>query len=353
MRFLACHHPNIKQLDLFPSRVAGTRIGDGGSILRPFVPEKPLAFYQYLAGFTSLTHLSGTFAWFEKQPFLVLSRLPHLESISIYMDEDETGPYKDLDSLISDQSFPSLRELTLDRSHLYQALRVMRAERFSGRLTTLRLGIEDVDFGFDDIHGCWEIEDSDFPSLFGSVPHLNHLEVTVYEPDVLLPFDYLTLPSLLELPLQSMVLHGVTLEDVELATEELEVAWPQLTELRVTDYVASLYEISCFLVIPNLRYLELKLDLHNPKRSGPFCESVPLTSLEVLKSSKGGHMCSSLEEMDIIARMLLSYWPGLKQIEWATEDTLTLALVEQLNNQLAMVRQSRTLTSETLPGRLD
>ncbi|KAG8691238.1 hypothetical protein FRC08_010224 [Ceratobasidium sp. 394] len=334
-------HPDLKQLDLFPSREADQRIGDGGSILRPFLPKKTLTFYQHLAGFTSLTHLSGTYAWFEKKPFLVLSRLPHLESISIYLDEDETGPYDRLDSLLSDDSFPSLRELTLDRSRLYQALTLMEAKRFVGRLTTLRLGIEDVDFGFDDIHGEWELEDSGFPRLFQSVPRLNHLEVTVYEADVLLPFNYLILPTLLELPLQSLVLRGVTLEDIQMATEELEAVWPQLTELRVPDYDAPLSEIALFEVVPSLRFLELKLHLLNPKGPSPFHEQVPHTSLEVLKSSEGGHMCSSPEEMDIVVRTLLFYWPKLKRIEWTTDDVPTLGLVEQLNNKLEVARQSQ------------
>ncbi|KAG9090970.1 hypothetical protein FRC06_000802 [Ceratobasidium sp. 370] len=344
MQFLTHHRSSIKRLGLFPSRRANKHTGDEERILRPFLPEKTLAFYQYLTGFTSLTHLSGTPAWFKEKPFLALSRLPRLESIAIYFNEDDTRPYEDLDSLLSDNSFPLLRELTLDRSYLYQTSKVMQAKRFVGRLTTLGLGIEDIDVGFDDIHGSWEIGESNFPNLFRSVPGLNHLKVTVCESDVLLPFDYLTLQSLLELPLQSMVLHGITLEDVETTTGGPEVAWPQLTELRVPDHVASLYDISLFLAIPNLRYLELTLDLRNPKKARPFRELVPSTSLEVLKSSAGGQMCSSLEEVDTVARTLLSYWPGLKRIEWATtEAEHILSLVEQLNNQLAVVRQSQTL----------
>ncbi|KAG9122179.1 hypothetical protein FRC07_001558 [Ceratobasidium sp. 392] len=297
------YHPKIKQLDLFPSRAANKHVGDGGKILQPLLPGKTLGFgYQHLARLTTLTHLSGTFAWFEQKPVLILAKLPNLESISIYLDEDDTGPCQNLNSLLSDDSFPSLRELTLDRAHIFQALRVLKAGRLVGRLTTLRLGIEDEDFGFDNIHGVWETEDYRFPDLFTHATHLNHLEVTVYEPDILLPFDQYILWALLELPIQTMKLHGVRLDDVELVTEEMDVAWPDLTDLRIPDYPVTLYDISDFALMSGLRYLEVQLDFRNPKKYTPFRELQPVKSLGVIKSSAGGHMCSTSEEMDSIAR---------------------------------------------------
>ncbi|KAG9120701.1 hypothetical protein FRC07_003694 [Ceratobasidium sp. 392] len=244
----------------------------------------------------------------------------------------------DLNSILSDNSFPALRELTLDRASIFQALSVMRAEQLVGRLTALRLGIEDEDFGFNNIYGIWEIEDYQFPQLFENIPRLNHLEVTVYEPDVLFPFNQYVLWPLLELPLiKSMVLRGICLEDVQMVTEELEVAWPDLSELRVPNSAALLYDLSELLVILNLHYLELQLELRNPEKCYPYRKFSPVTSLEVIRSSAGGHMCLSPEEMDLAACTLLSFWPELKQIEWDTTDTSTLDLVKQLNDTLAVI----------------
>ncbi|KAG8796171.1 hypothetical protein FRC12_003762 [Ceratobasidium sp. 428] len=342
MHFLMRSRPKLKRLDLFPSREADKHIGDGGTILRPYLSGKTLEFYQYLAGSTTLTHLSGTFAWFEKKVVLILARLPNLESISIYLDEDDTGPYVDLNSLLSDDSFPALRELTLDRAHIFQALRVMRAERLVGRLTTLRLGIEDETFGFNNIYGVWETEDYRFQDLFAKVTRLNHLEVTVYEPDVLLPFDQHILWQLLELPIQTMKLHGIRLDDVELVTEEIDVAWPNLIDLRIPDYPVTLYDTSDFAQMSGLRFLEVQLDLRNPKEWTLFRELQPIKSLEVIKSSAGGHMCSTAEEMDFVARTLLEHWPELKRIEWDTTDVATIERARQLNDQIKLVRKANT-----------
>ncbi|QRV95819.1 hypothetical protein RhiJN_23837 [Ceratobasidium sp. AG-Ba] len=345
MQFLAHHGPKLQRLDLFPSEEAESHIGDGGSILRPFLPGKTLKFSEYLGNFNSLVHLSGTFEWFEKKPFQILSRLPRLQSILIY--SEEPAGEDDLDSLLSDNSFPSLRELTFERVHVMDVLSVMFNERFVKRITTLRLGVEDENFGFDNIHGIWETEESSIPRLFEHLTNLKHLEVTVYEPDILLPLDQYILWQLLELPLEILILRGVNMEDWELATEEMDVTWPDMIELRAFDCSITFGELYEYALIPRLRQIEFQLDFRSPcKPSLGHREQMPVNpSLEVIKSSAGGHMCSTAERLDMAANGLLVHWPNLKRIEWDTEDEVTLRLVDQLNAKLNAARAALAASS--------
>ncbi|QRW10125.1 hypothetical protein RhiLY_09124 [Ceratobasidium sp. AG-Ba] len=338
MQFLAHQGPKLQSLDLFPSEEAESHIGDGGNILRPFLPGKTLKFFEYIANFNSLVHLSGTFEWFEKKPFRILSRLPHLESISIY--SDEPAAEDDLDSLLANNSFPSLRELAFERVHVNDVLGVAFNERFIQRVTTLRLGSEEEHLGFDNIHGIWDTEESSIPRIFEHLTNIKHLEFTVYEPDILLPFDQYILGPLLEIPLKTLILRGVDVEDWQLLTEERDEAWPDMTELRIFDYTVTLDELCEYALMPSLRQIEFKLNFRGTRKPWPgYREQVLVNpSLEVIKSSQGGTMCSTTEEMDIIANALLVHWPNLKRIEWDTEDEVTLRLVDQLNAKLNAAR---------------
>ncbi|QRV81345.1 hypothetical protein RhiJN_09360 [Ceratobasidium sp. AG-Ba] len=348
MQFLAHSRARVEHLDLFPSREAYKYTSDRENILRQFLPGKTKDYYEYLPQFDSITHLNGTLGWFEKEPFPELGRLPHLRSIHLYMDEDTTGPYPDLDSLISEDSFPFLDELKIDRPFIDQLLGVLVNQSFVKRLNTLILGILDEYFGFDSIHGVWELEEYSFSSLWENLSNLKHLEIAVYKPAVLLPLDSTVIGNLLNLPLQTLTLRGVEIQDLHVATEEMSVLWPELTELIIPDCLIDLADISIYALIPNLSYIELALNLRSPQELKHTRRLTPVKSLEVIRSSaRASYMCSSQKDMDLVIRSLLTVWPGLKRIEWEldTKDELTLALYKQLNEKLDASRQPGSLNS--------
>ncbi|KAG9118793.1 hypothetical protein FRC07_006515 [Ceratobasidium sp. 392] len=240
-----------------------------------------------------------------------------------------------LNSLLSDNSFPSLQELALDRLPLSRTLGVMHVEHLVRRLTTLRLGLEEEGFALDEIDDHWY---SGFLNLFKYTPCLRHFALDVYGLKTFVQlFDNPTFQLLVELPFQSLVLRGISLEHVEFAPEGAEAIWSNLVELRTPDCIVSFSQLWNFAIIPNLRYLKVTLLLINPQDPGLFREISPVGSLEVIRFNRG-EMCSRPEEVDFIAGTLLSYWPNLKRIEWGTP----ASLAEELDNQLAALKPSET-----------
>ncbi|KAG9088298.1 hypothetical protein FRC07_012620, partial [Ceratobasidium sp. 392] len=285
MQLLTRHKPNITKLDLFPSLRARGYSEDAWLTVRQISPEEPLPFYKYIAGFTSLTHLSGSAVWLERNAFLVLSRLPCLESITIYVDRGDFRISSKLNSLLSDASFPSLQELALEKLAICQTAAVMSMERLVSRLTTLRLGIAEDRFELDDVYEYWR---SDFSDLFRHTPHLHHFTLNLYEPETgTVQFDEMVLQPLVQLPLRSLVLHDISLEDAELAPKGVETIWPNLTELRMPDHLVPFHELWKFTTVPNLRHLEVLLCLRDPKKPNPTREVTPVKSLEVIRSDGG------------------------------------------------------------------
>ncbi|KAG9091023.1 hypothetical protein FS749_000120 [Ceratobasidium sp. UAMH 11750] len=107
LRSVMVHRPALRRLGLYPHMEIGNFGEEGESSFLAFLSGAP--FYQYVAGVTSLRHLSGILAWFEDEALKVIGQLTHLETISIYSGFDEPGAHGELE--MADDSFPSLRGL--------------------------------------------------------------------------------------------------------------------------------------------------------------------------------------------------------------------------------------------------
>ncbi|KAF8600043.1 hypothetical protein BDV93DRAFT_511261 [Ceratobasidium sp. AG-I] len=80
LKALTHHGPDLHELSLFPDPEFGHYQSEREHNLFTFVSGNP--FYHYLVGANSLRHLSGAMAWLQREPLLVLGKLPLLENIT-------------------------------------------------------------------------------------------------------------------------------------------------------------------------------------------------------------------------------------------------------------------------------
>ncbi|KAG8739878.1 hypothetical protein FRC12_016176 [Ceratobasidium sp. 428] len=103
--------------------------------------------------------------------------------------------------------------------------------------------------------------------------------------------------------------------------------------------------ISCFAALPELRQLELQLDL-----SGPTPVYNPAVSpLVTLEASSGSTIFSKFEDMDRIAHTLLNIFPNLARVVWANDPLSArvgqpvIERVGFLNGHLTTLKELRAL----------
>ncbi|KAG8749664.1 hypothetical protein FRC12_013292 [Ceratobasidium sp. 428] len=335
------HNPSIQRLDLYVSRGIGGKNEDGESHFLAILPGD--TFYHYIAAATSLRHLSGTCTWFEKEPLVILSHLPNLEQIDLKIDSAKTFDSA-TNSLLSDESFPSLRRFAIDTPFCNQTVLIMSTPRLVKRLTTLSLTFESRNLAI------WDQFETPWTEMFGKLithtPRLNSLELRIPSMRFLFPLNENMLKILAGLPLQTLILGGIVLEkDTEI--RDLVTTLSGLTELRVLDQEVTLIQLNAFAEMPKLRHLELKLMFKAPE----LALNLPVSSapIEVIECSKeGGEMCKKSEDVERIARNLRFYWPNLKQIEWnAYPDSRTMDMLDLLNDRLETLEHAEVLRENT------
>ncbi|KAF8599982.1 hypothetical protein BDV93DRAFT_559804 [Ceratobasidium sp. AG-I] len=296
-------HSNIQELSLFPDSLLGCHRDDGENSLLFFVSGK--AFYQYLVGANQLRRLSGTMAWLKPEPLLVLGRLPLLESITIYSSFD-THDWSD-EPEVSEDSFPSLQQLSMHEVDPYDLLQVLRTGNMFQHVTSLDLGFDVTQFLPEEPVELWMIETL-FPVL-SNVPHLCDFSLKIPALEDKEPLTVIT-PSVLGI-FSALPLKSVTLGNMEWPfrswPHNLGISWPLVTKLSLPDQALSLDLLHRFAVLPQLEYLELKLDvqwLENPSTPGPGPRA-PLHTLVSTHDEPEDRDISSADEVVQYAFILL------------------------------------------------
>lgn len=322
------HRPNIRQLSLFQDASSSHRLDDENSSILLFVSGAP--YYQHLASASTLQHLTGTTAWLQPEPWLVLSRLPQLESITLYLCADE--PPHQSQNRLSSQSFRSLRQFSTRGVGPNDILRVLSSSYNIRHVTSLELDfhIYALDPSVDP--ATWAIEVM-FPALTNFL-HLCHLSIKpTRSRDPLVVIGTSVLDVLSRLPLKTVHLGGMVCPSSPWP-ENFTAAWPLVTSLSLPAQPGTAESLFHFATLPNLEHLELKLDLGwSPDVVHPSYSQAPLLTLESsvtdlvyenLWAADGmaRYVVTSLQpsaaEADcVMCSWLLSYWPVLDRVVWS------------------------------------
>ncbi|KAG8796178.1 hypothetical protein FRC12_003769 [Ceratobasidium sp. 428] len=340
--------PKLEKLGLFPDYEVGKYGDEGESNFLAMLSGDQ--FYMYITGATSLRHLSGSLAWIDDEPLLVLGQLPYLETITV-SSADEVSMA--LEFKLPEDSFPSLRGLFLHKMNPFFAMPILGLTPLLRGLTSLDLHIV---MGLLDEEGV----DSDswladfFPCL-ANAPRVENLKIylegqTKHEPIEPFEIDEDALDTMSQLPLQYLQLRDLVLGSETLQNMDLDVAWPSLTHLEIPAQSVSLTGLAKFVAIPSLQHLELQLDLQ--RESVPEYYDLGQSSLVTLVTSKGGKVCSKFADVDFVARALLSMAPRLTCVTWPTpgkntfkNEILQYERAEILNGYLSSLREINRLQS--------
>ncbi|KAG9080600.1 hypothetical protein FRC06_006374 [Ceratobasidium sp. 370] len=343
MKYIAAHRPKLQRLGLFPHYELGIRGEEGESSLLAFLSGND--FYEYMADLTSLREISGTLAWFQDEALLALGQLPYLETLAAYSGYGEPGG--SLDFKLPDGLFPSLRHLILHDLHPYDATCVL----FYGPPLLRNLTSLDVQFylnGLDDRDQDDDNEwfNEDLFSHLENAPNLGELKLVAFPRDetknVVCALDESSMRILSALPLHTLSLHYIGFAhdalDMDLAT-----IFPSLTRLEMPSRLVSLATLPYFTRIPSLQYLELCLDLRNEVVLG--LDDAGQYDLTTLATGAGGEICTTFDDMDSVARILLSMWPNLTCLAWPRPDEATKPEIlkyewaESLNAHITSLRE--------------
>ncbi|KAF8599983.1 hypothetical protein BDV93DRAFT_511215 [Ceratobasidium sp. AG-I] len=278
---LAQDQIDLQELCLFPDAKLDPREEGEHTFLAPISREP---FYHHLLGTKNLRHLSGTMAWLQHKPRLVLSKLPLLESIAIYSDYD--APAGDT-HYISRTRSRDLRVAFWDSQNFI---------------------ITDMDDGDP---------------------------LTAITPPVL---DILS-----TLPLQSVTLGRMDCPLIPWPNN-FEIAWPLVTKLSMPHQELSLDLLHHFAALPKLEYLEPELNVEwisTPTIPKPG----PHAPLHTLVSTYKDAEERDFLDVDKIVRWLLSHWPKLSHMicsecdEWGMlVDTPDHEYFDLLNRRFAELR---------------
>lgn len=279
---LTQHKPNLRELTLYPESGLGYYHEDGESNLLMFLSGEP--FHHYLVGLNQLRHLTGSISWLKPQQRLVLSRLPLLETITIYSSFDTAEWDEEIEVLEAPEppepeppevpaySFPSLRRLSMYDVRHSDMIKVLRASYMFRHITHL-----DVDFHVFEPHleepiDAWMI--GDFFPVFSHMPCLCDLRIKIFRSDDEEPLWVLS-AAVLEifsvLPLQSVTLCNMGCPFLPWP-HNFEIAWSLVTKLCMPDQTLALDTLIPFTTLPKLEYLELRLDviwLYDPVEPEP------------------------------------------------------------------------------------
>ncbi|QRV95817.1 hypothetical protein RhiJN_23835 [Ceratobasidium sp. AG-Ba] len=325
------HQPSLQRLDLYAAQEVGANDDDGESFLLALIPTE--LFYRHINNVHTLRHLCGTCAWFQEEPLVILSQLPVLETIDLHINSET--PHPDMNSLLSDNSFPALRRLIIDTPFCDRAITFMSTPNLVKRLTSLSLAFESRNLTIHD--HFWTPWPEIFCNAIAHTPHLKSLEILLTCLTFLFPINKNMLNVLSKLPLQTLILGGVAFDEdtgTDATIQDMIAALPKLTELRLLHQEVTLSQLLEFGRMPNLRHLELKLDFSKPVAvSECAVSSAPIECIE--GSREGGEMCKKKSQAHLIARNLKLCWPNLKRIEWrAFPISSILDMLDLINEEL-------------------
>lgn len=131
LRNISSGCPNLELLEIFPSNITG------GSDIAP-LSTVIVDFSDCLSSFANLRTLSSNAIVLEPCIFLALSKLPHLESLTLYPNQSD-GVANGL--ALSEDAFPTLRELELNMLNLECLTYLFGLKLLVRQLKSLRIAL--------------------------------------------------------------------------------------------------------------------------------------------------------------------------------------------------------------------
>ncbi|KAG9111574.1 hypothetical protein FRC07_008032, partial [Ceratobasidium sp. 392] len=232
----------------------------------------------------------------DPKPLLAISSLPALHRLTVLgfdvLNEEEPAA-------LPVDSFPSLRELHLAGLQEDHTISVLSIPPLMSHLTHVelehRVDVDDADE--DDGQGAW-IAFEILPLLKNS-PLLRTFVLTVRSSKTREPYD-IAYPELMEtfskLPLETISLTGVQLDDWGYDPKCLVTAWPNVTRVEMPDQFGGNLILQGFSQLPKLQWLKLSLYLRELEKPWPEVKS--LSPLHTLESSEGGITVTRPEELE-------------------------------------------------------
>ncbi|KAG9124389.1 hypothetical protein FRC07_011803 [Ceratobasidium sp. 392] len=298
LKLLMAHNSRLEKLGLFPDCSIGIpEEEEEESSLLIFLTGEP--FYKYVDGVTSLRHLAGTLAWFEGESLQILGRLPYLETLSFYSVFNEPGAYGDFE--VADGMFPSLTGLYLYGLDPWDVERITGLPHLLKNIKSFSLEVNVNAIDDDQDHIEWLTEDL-FPFL-PHTPRITELKIQLCPREDSETQFYELGESVLArfsgLPLESLFLDNIVFSDTA-GNLDLAAMWPYLTQLRMPAHPTSLIWLPRLVTIPQLRHLELRLDLRNEPIN--VLHGFEQSTLTTLVAGEGSKTCLSAGDIELVAR---------------------------------------------------
>ncbi|KAF8599986.1 hypothetical protein BDV93DRAFT_525680 [Ceratobasidium sp. AG-I] len=281
-------------------------------------------------------------AWLQPEPRLVLSKLPLLESVTVYSMFDP--PDWENEPTVPEDSFSSLRRLSMHEVDPYDVLQVLRTRHMFQQVTSLVLDFNIDEFPLEESIDFWLI--NDFFPILSNIPRLCDFSVKIpslESEETLMVIRPLVLDILSALPLQSVTLGNMECPFIPWP-DNFEIAWPLVTKLSMPDQTVSLDFLHPFAALPKLEYLELKLDVEwifDPTIPEPG----PRAPLHTLVTTHYQVANRNVWDADQIVRWLLTHWPNLSRMVCPDPDptkepadTLDREYFDLLNRRLKELR---------------
>ncbi|KAH7325200.1 hypothetical protein B0J17DRAFT_682626 [Rhizoctonia solani] len=340
---IATRCPRLMRLSLFVSETLGFDKYDGENNMLGVLWQRD--YYRYFRALPALYELSCSVVMLQTDSLRAIGSLPCLTRLSVYSSGGLVvlqPPY------LSDNSFPSLNELSLQDINPYETAAIMQIAPLMKRLTLLELITNPEYLDFDESRDEWIT--GTLLLLLANSPRLNALHVDL---DPLRDIDESydighqdVMDTFSKLPLISLTLSGVHIGDWA-STGSLKTVWPLLSSLRMRNQYASPLVLSCFAQLPRLGHLTLSVCLENMVIRPTVLSICPLQTLEI---SDGIVTMMEPEDLEHTAQFLLSLFPRLRRIVWTKfgPDTLQEEVEQRrfigfLNHHLSMRRELEEL----------
>ncbi|KAG9096931.1 hypothetical protein FRC06_008182 [Ceratobasidium sp. 370] len=332
--------PGIQKLTaLFPT--FGSSNHDESKNGSPDPPTRTELPFQSLKSLSWLRDLSCNSALLTAS-LTVLGSLSQLQSLTVWSGGNKCASPES--EPLPDASFPNLTQLTL---HLKESIDSIEVETLMHMIPVLRqlTRLEFFMEMYDTItnENSW-VQSRFLPSLKG-LQYLQDLHIN-FNPEgdrhrIILHGGRKLMDSITSLPLET-----VCLDQVDLGYPVpygIKTGWRQVTHLSIPFQRVHTQELPAFARLPNLQHLTLTLVL-STELSDDSDDSDDYfyigrsvgPRLHTLGGSGGSRIFCRIDEIDELARILLSFWPNLRRVLWSSTEApeSDLECVALLNQRL-------------------
>ncbi|KAF8593140.1 hypothetical protein BDV93DRAFT_588422 [Ceratobasidium sp. AG-I] len=330
LRLLAHGCPHLELLAMYIGPPNNTQ--DNSPFLNPITEEPASRTWRK---FQNLSSLAVDASALDADTLSSLGQLPCLVSLGIrgillnYYSPPERLPSSVSDTILSKDSFPSLRRLALYRMHYEDTITIWNLRPLVEELAMVRIYVQRSS---EEATIAAQLATELLPLLSTHSPQLTDLYINFVREKVwdrsLLPVDIEYFKCLGRLPLQRVEVEGAFLcnpgTDNHLKPSfagQIAALWPKVVELKLLDQEVTLGHLHHFATLLTLRHIVLDIhwddDWEVEGRIEPASGDLPFHTLESSRKVTKDFLFEGVEE---IAKYLVSFWPKLGEIYVPSDD---------------------------------